>query len=184
MTYYNCLILEPSYIIRKGLVSFFKEFKHIQLIFDTDSLEKTNDYLQKNKIHILVYSQEFQPRFINHNFLLSYELEHDNYKREGKNILNILKSREIIIQKISSDIENLLPPKEKNNKILSKREINILILVAQGKTNKEIADKLFISTHTVITHRKNITHKLGIKTISGLTMYALINNLIDSIPLK
>jgi len=61
---------------------------------------------------------------------------------------------------------------------ISDRERDVLRLVAQGFTNKEIADRLFISSHTVITHRKNITAKLGIKTIAGLTMYALINRLI------
>ena len=48
-----------------------------------------------------------------------------------------------------------------------------------GFANKEIADKLFISIHTVISHRKNITEKLGIKSISGLTVYAIMNNLLD-----
>ena len=45
--------------------------------------------------------------------------------------------------------------------------------------NKEIADLYNISIYTVITHRKNITRKIGIKTIAGLTVYALLNNLID-----
>lgn len=62
---------------------------------------------------------------------------------------------------------------------LSAREIEILKQVAQGRSNKEISGKLFISIHTVITHRKHITAKLGIKSISGLTLYASINNLID-----
>jgi DNA-binding CsgD family transcriptional regulator len=62
---------------------------------------------------------------------------------------------------------------------LTQREKEILRLVAMGYSNKEIADSLFISIHTVITHRKNITGKLGIKSISGLTVYAIINRLID-----
>ena len=49
-----------------------------------------------------------------------------------------------------------------------------------GYANKEIAEKLFISIHTVISHRKNITDKLGIKSISGLTVYAILNKLIDT----
>jgi DNA-binding CsgD family transcriptional regulator len=69
------------------------------------------------------------------------------------------------------------PVKSKPEEI-SDREKDVLRLVAIGLTNKEIGEKLFISTHTVITHRKNITAKLGIKTIAGLTMYALINRLI------
>lgn len=63
---------------------------------------------------------------------------------------------------------------------LSSREKDVLTLVALGHTNKEIADALFISIHTVISHRKNITEKLGIKSISGLTVYAILNNIIDT----
>ena len=61
---------------------------------------------------------------------------------------------------------------------LTPREKLILKHVALGYTNKEIATKLFISTHTVISHRKNITRKLDIKTVSGLTVYSLINGII------
>ena len=61
---------------------------------------------------------------------------------------------------------------------LSSREIEILTGVAQGLLNKEIAAKYNISIHTVITHRKNIARKTGIKTIAGLTAYAILNNLI------
>jgi len=67
---------------------------------------------------------------------------------------------------------------DSHNEELSDREKDVLRLVALGMTNREIGEKLFISAHTVITHRKNITAKLGIKTIAGLTMYALINRLI------
>ncbi|MDR0688419.1 MAG: helix-turn-helix transcriptional regulator [Prevotellaceae bacterium] len=62
---------------------------------------------------------------------------------------------------------------------LSERECEVLAKVAQGAINKEIADSLNISLNTVITHRKNITAKLGIKTISGLTVYAILNGIIS-----
>ncbi|MBQ4161844.1 MAG: response regulator transcription factor, partial [Parabacteroides sp.] len=65
------------------------------------------------------------------------------------------------------------------NKELSIREIEVLQLIVKGKTNKEIADKLYISLNTVQTHRKNITAKLGIKTVSGLTFYAIMNGIIS-----
>ncbi|MBO5819988.1 MAG: response regulator transcription factor, partial [Alistipes sp.] len=63
---------------------------------------------------------------------------------------------------------------------LSERERDVLILVARGFTNKEIASELNISPHTVISHRKNIVHKTGIRSVAGLTVYAVLNKLIDS----
>jgi len=59
------------------------------------------------------------------------------------------------------------------------REIDVLKLVATGLANKEIADKLNISIHTVITHRKNISQKIGIKSVSGLTIYAVVKKFIS-----
>lgn len=61
---------------------------------------------------------------------------------------------------------------------LSQREKEVLCGVASGKTNKEIASELFISVNTVITHRKNISQKLGIKSASGMSLYAMMNGLI------
>ena len=68
---------------------------------------------------------------------------------------------------------------ENEREDLSAREKEILVSVAQGLLNKEIADKHHISINTVITHRKNITRKTGIKTVAGLTAYAILNNLVD-----
>ena len=62
---------------------------------------------------------------------------------------------------------------------LSQREIDVLRLVALGYINKEIADELSISLNTVLSHRKNITAKLGIRSASGFSFYALMNGLID-----
>ena len=63
--------------------------------------------------------------------------------------------------------------------VLSAREKEVLVFVAKGMQNKEIADLFNISTHTVISHRKNISRKTGIRSIAGLTVYALLNNLLD-----
>ena len=62
---------------------------------------------------------------------------------------------------------------------LSDREKEVLVCMAKGKKNSEIADELSISVHTVITHRKNIVKKTGIKSVAALTVYAILNNLID-----
>jgi regulator of cell morphogenesis and NO signaling len=62
---------------------------------------------------------------------------------------------------------------------LSEREKDVLIQVVRGLSNKEIADVLCISQHTVISHRKNITRKLNIHSTAGLTIYAIVNKLVD-----
>ncbi len=85
--------------------------------------------------------------------------------------------------KIINKLNQLAQDNDKQDKSddvdLSKREIDVLVAVAKGMMNKEIADEMNISIHTVISHRKNITRKTGIKSVSGLTVYALLNNLID-----
>ena len=75
----------------------------------------------------------------------------------------------------------LVPGKQSQNlsqDILSERETDVLKLLATGMANKEIADKLNISINTVITHRKNISQKTGIKSVSGLTIYAVVQKII------
>ncbi|MCQ2267189.1 MAG: LuxR C-terminal-related transcriptional regulator [Bacteroidaceae bacterium] len=62
---------------------------------------------------------------------------------------------------------------------LSDREREVIVCLVQGMTNKEIADRLCISIHTVTTHRRNIARKLQIHSPAGLTIYAIVNNLID-----
>jgi DNA-binding NarL/FixJ family response regulator len=70
-------------------------------------------------------------------------------------------------------------PKALQQKILSDREIEVMALIVQGFINKEIADKLNISLSTVITHRKNIMDKLGFKSVSALTIYAVMHGYVD-----
>jgi regulator of cell morphogenesis and NO signaling len=67
---------------------------------------------------------------------------------------------------------------ENSDSDLSKREKDIVSCVAKGFSNKEIADKLCLSVHTVTTHRRNIAHKLNIHTPAGLTIYAIVNKLV------
>ena len=70
-------------------------------------------------------------------------------------------------------------PKALQQKILSDREIEVMALIVQGFINKEIADRLNISLSTVITHRKNIMDKLGFKSVSALTIYAVMHGYVD-----
>jgi DNA-binding NarL/FixJ family response regulator len=90
-------------------------------------------------------------------------------------------NEKVILRKLEKQVRSLIKPDPATNQPeeISEREKDVLKLVAVGMTNKEIAEKLYISSHTVITHRKNITSKLGIKTIAGLTVYAIIHKLVS-----
>ena len=62
---------------------------------------------------------------------------------------------------------------------ISDREMEIITLIAEGYSNKEVADKLFLSTHTIATHRKNIMNKLGVNNTAGLVLFAVRENLVS-----
>jgi DNA-binding NarL/FixJ family response regulator len=99
------------------------------------------------------------------------------------------KSNEIslIIDKPPNISMRILYTDETNNEIvdndkldvLSDREKDIIICITKGMNNKEIADYLFLSVHTVTTHRRNISNKLQIHTTAGLIIYAIANKLVD-----
>ena len=80
---------------------------------------------------------------------------------------------------VSSKISSMLSQNTKVDGVLSDREKDVIVSLVQGMTNKEIADHLCISINTVITHRRNIAKKLQIHSPAGLTIYAIVNNLID-----
>ncbi len=97
------------------------------------------------------------------------------------NHLSIRASEEVVIEQLQQILatDSSAGLSGDTNKDLSMRETDVLQLIVKGITNKEIADKLNISLNTVLTHRKNITSKLGIKTVSGLTFYAIMNGIIS-----
>lgn len=106
------------------------------------------------------------------NFLFLLQKDFDGHTRiEDDVLVPVVRKLEEPVKASGSD--------RKSRTELSDREKEILVSVAQGLLNKEIADKHNISVHTVISHRKNITRKTGIKTVSGLTVYALLNGLLD-----
>ena len=83
-------------------------------------------------------------------------------------------------QDVSKNISNMVfKGGQDNAETLSERERDVIIAVVQGMQNKEIADHLCISINTVITHRRNIARKLQIHSAAGLTIYAIVNGLVD-----
>ena len=115
------------------------------------------------------------------------------FQLSGVPVLNVHESEEELVKNILKlhqhahhngypvkDMPSMAPiPSHPQAEILSAREIEVLVLITKGLINKEIADKLNISLTTVITHRKNITEKLGIKSVSGLTIYAVMNGYVE-----
>ncbi len=93
-------------------------------------------------------------------------------------------SKESLLEKIDQFIELLDKQSETLSPELSPREAEVLQLVARGLINKEIAEQLNISVNTVLSHRKNLTAKLGIKTVSGLSFYAMMNGYLSDIDQK
>ena len=187
------IVVEKSYLIRKGIVSIINRIDKAFVIKELESIDRINTELQEHQPDYLVLNPNLIPHKSDHlNFHLNYDLEEKGIAlltvppyRKGlhdKFILriDIHETKENIINKIKSLMDSdEAEIKTQNSSGLSDREKTILAEVARGLTNKEIADKLFLSAHTVITHRKNITNKLGIKTISGLTIYAILNKLVD-----
>lgn len=87
--------------------------------------------------------------------------------------------REAIVKILSKHFNTSPQNGGDTDSALSERETDVLKLLATGKANKEIAEELFISVHTVISHRKNISSKLGVKSTAALVIYAVANGLID-----
>ena len=75
--------------------------------------------------------------------------------------------------------ESVETPQETAGEVLSEREKEIIVQVVRGLSNKEIAEALFISVNTVMTHRRNIARKLQIRSAAGLTIYAIVNGLVN-----
>lgn len=99
----------------------------------------------------------------------------DAYANEEKLVRDILRLR-----RDAHRPEHRIAPQGPPPAVLSSREAEVLSLVARGLMNKEIADRLHIGTTTVISHRRNIMEKLGIKSVAGLTLYAVTLGYIDT----
>ncbi len=182
-------IIEKSFLIRSALVRMISEVEDRSYIHELNSLAELNYFDSETENAIIIIDEKQLPENYEKEFnrleLKNYRLIQICSKNESKfkeaDTICLDEEQDSIMRKIRS-----LPTsrKDKNReengkaKILSDRETNILRYVALGYTNKEIADKLFLSSHTVIAHRKNISAKLGIKTIAGFTVYALLNNII------
>lgn len=103
----------------------------------------------------------------------------EEHMKQFDAVISVYDNPVTVVRKLREALASHEDTPESDGYDLSQREKEILVCVAKGMLNKEIADFCNLSIHTVITHRKNITRKTGIKTVAGLTVYALLHNLID-----
>ena len=175
-------ILTNSFIIQAGIISVINEIKEINYInIDTQKTE-LNKYLSENKKNLFIIDKQLfeKTKYTIKKNKIPHIIINPEKTNNENNIFLLENKKHEILDAVKSQIKKILKTTTTNkNNELSPRETAIVKCIAKGMTNKEIADKLFISTHTVITHRKNITKKLGIKSISGITVYAILNNIID-----
>ena len=139
----------------------------------------TYDYYFTDSDTLVLNADFFLPRRNKTALLIDSTEEHGALS--STNRITLRSSQETIIEQLQQlfTSDSSSNTTTENNKDLSSREVDVLQLIVKGITNKEIADKLNISLNTVLTHRKNITAKLGIKTVSGLTFYAIMNGIIS-----
>ena len=187
------IIVEPSPIVSAGLASYFDDMKQVSIVSQLDRIDRMEEKLAAYNPDILIINPLLIAYDTNEHFLkicrdfsnvipvaLVTSYVDAGILKQFKDVIEINDSKQKVVTKIFNLLSDNKLSQDKPESIeLSNRETDVLVALVKGLTNKEISDKLYISVHTVITHRKNIVRKTGIKSVSGLTVYALLNNLID-----
>jgi len=194
----NVIIADESPLVRLGIIGILNKIDFPFQIREITNSKRTISSLHKEHKNLVIISNSYInicPPELTAVLLSKHKqtlrvLIHDDKSAfktlpDFDEILEPEDNEKVIIRKLEKLLgafSTMKPDKNYPGEI-SGREKEVLQLVAMGMTNKEIAEKLFISSYTVITHRKNITAKLGIKTIAGLTVYAVIHKLIAPLEL-
>ncbi|MDP3024311.1 MAG: LuxR C-terminal-related transcriptional regulator [candidate division Zixibacteria bacterium] len=188
----NIIIVETSDIIYEGIFSILTNTGQPYKIHLADNLRELEQLNIRTKADLVFINPVLIQNQLKDFHSLKKELNDTRwigivYTYFDQQLLSIFD--EIIYindtpDKIITSVQKFFSEQNPGNqnqqqKTLSEREIDVLKLLVSGNANKEIADKLNISTHTVISHRKKISQKTGIKSVSGLTIYAVVNSIIS-----
>ena len=184
-------VAESSVIIRSGLTLALKRLPNLKIQpIEILSLDALNDCLRTQYPDILVVNPTFGDYFDVARFkeetagkgirvvALASSFIDASLLSKYDEAISIFDDMETLSGKITR-LQNIVEEEEEGQESLSQREKEIVICVVKGMTNKEIAEKLYLSIHTVITHRRNISRKLQIHSAAGLTIYAIVNKLVE-----
>lgn len=185
-------IAETSVIIRGGLTAALKRLPNVKVQpIELLSVKALSDCLRTQYPEMLIVNPTFGDYFDVNKFreetagkkirliaLVTSFVDASLLTKYDESI-SIFDDLDILSKKIHG-LLNLASEEEEldNQETLSQREKEIVVCVVKGMTNKEIAENLFLSIHTVITHRRNISKKLQIHSAAGLTIYAIVNKLV------
>jgi DNA-binding NarL/FixJ family response regulator len=186
------LLIEPSPMVSKGFAVLMEEINGFSLVGSLSNANRLPEHCVSYRPDVLVFNpsiMSFQHRTSIRTFFnlppaislvaLVYSFVDEWILAQFDAVITVNDDQTQMSNKLNSIKLNDVRTAQPENEELSERENEILTAIVRGMTNKEIAEKHFISIHTVISHRKNIIRKTGIKSVSGLTVYALLNNLIS-----
>lgn len=186
----NIAVIEPSDIVYEGLSNLILKLKNHYYLYRLNDFEELITTYKRISYNIVVINpivtQNKETEFIKYKtntpeilfVAMVYSFFTNDFLSKFDNVISIADDADIISKKIN----NLLIPLiggEQNLEDLTQREVEVLTCLTKGQSNKEIAEDLNISIHTVISHRKNIIEKTGIKSLPGLTIYALSKHIIQ-----
>lgn len=186
-------VAETSVIVRSGLVAVLKRLPDLTLqVVEITSPEGLQNCMQGHQPDILVINPSFGGWFNVEEFKSNYSqastrcvsllcsVTDANLLKGYDDSIALYDDMETLNRKLVA-LMNISEEEITDNEqeTLSQREKEIICCVVRGMTNKETAEKLFLSIHTVITHRRNIARKLQIHSPAGLTIYAIVNKLVE-----
>ena len=188
----NIAFVSVPDILKEGILAILNHSKRKYTAHTINNIQDLIKYTNKSIFNLIIINSNISELDIKHIHnikstlpntkiigLISNSPNRDfSIQIDNKIYINDNSSKIVEIVELCLSDENKSNKKSFENK-LSDRETDVLKLLIKGKTNKEIADELFISIHTVISHRKNITTKLGIKSTAAMAIYAVANNIID-----
>lgn len=184
------LIAESAPVISSGLTYCIRRLPGMQTqVIAVGKRSELDSYMQSTIPDIIAVDPSFDgifnPMLFRENFKGDYKLlgiQGGQYSPSTMKLFDGTISLFDDLQTIADTIRGVLSLSEKDDdsrETLSQREKEIVEWVVKGLTNKEIAEKLYLSPHTVMTHRRNIARKLEIHSATGLTIYAIVNHIVD-----